>query len=318
VSASRLETWAKCPLRYYLGQVLKLGDRDDPERTTELSAMDRGSLVHTVLEIFIQEAIDRPGGPPAPNEAWTDADRHRIRGIAAEVFAQYHAEGRTGRALTWQRTRADLLADLDTFLTADDAHRAANGVRPAHTEMPFGVKGEPPLSIELDDGRVLTFRGFADRVDVADDGRAVVLDYKTGGGKYGTLDEDPVQEGTTLQLGIYAEAAKDRLGADEVDTHYWMTSAKGGFVKHGYEWDDDRRERFLGVVEAVVDGIEGGVFPGRSGPFNSFWGSHESCGFCDFDRICPRDRDEHELAKADAPELSLLERLLPPEPEVDE
>ena len=310
MSPSKLEAWAACPFRYFLGQVLRLGEREDPERVVEISPADRGTLVHAVLERFLGEVLARPEGPPAPDEAWTAGDRRRVGEIAAEEFATVEGKGLSGRALHWRRTQAEVLADLDTFLTKDDVHRSTAGVRPSSVEMAFGLEGEPPLSLTLRDGRVLTFRGKVDRVDVGEDGRAVVLDYKTGSGRgYEELDTDPVREGRTLQLGVYAEAAKARLGVDDVEARYWMISPRGKWAQPGYAWSDDRRERFLDVAEAIVDGIESGLFPARPGAYDSFFGKHESCGFCEFDRVCPRDREDHERATAEAPELQLLGRL---------
>lgn len=311
MSPSRLETWAGCPFEYFLRSVLHLGERDDPERIVEISAADRGTLIHTVLERFISEVLDRPpADQPAPTDRWTDADRARVVEIAEEEFAEVERKGLSGRPLHWRRTRAEVLADLDVFLTKDDEHRAAGGLRPAQVEMAFGLHGTDPLSIPLPGGRVLTFRGQVDRVDVAADGRPVVLDYKTGGGKkYEALDVDPVGEGQILQLGIYAEAARARLGRDEVEARYWMISPKGEWKKPGYEWTEERRARFLAVAEAIVDGIESGVFPARPGEYDSFWGVHDNCRYCDFDRLCPRDREDHERATAGAPELTLLGRL---------
>jgi RecB family exonuclease len=310
MSPSRLEAWAACPFRYFLGNVLRLGEREDPERVVEISPADRGTLVHAVLERFLREVLARPGGVPAPDEPWTADDRRLVAEIAGEEFAVVEGKGLSGRALHWRRTQAEVLADLDTFLTKDDAHRSTGGLRPSGVEMAFGLEGEAPLSLTLRDGRVLTFRGKVDRVDVDAAGRPVVLDYKTGSGRgYDELADDPVREGRTLQLGIYAEAARARLEADDVEAKYWMISPRGKWAQHGYEWTDDRRERFLDVTEAIVDGIESGLFPARPGAYDSFFGSHESCGFCEFDRVCPRDREDHERATAEAPELQLLGRL---------
>ena len=312
LSASRLETWASCPFRYFLAHVLRLSERDDPEDLVEIDPAERGSLVHEVLERFVGEAIARPGGPPAPAEHWGDEDRRRIRAIAEEAFATREAAGLTGRPLLWRRTQREVLADLERFLEEDDARRAALGVRPLSVEMGFGTDGEPPLVLPLRDGRALTLRGRADRVDADADGNLVVLDYKTGRDGYARLGDDPVLAGTTLQLGVYAEAAQARHGGGAVDSEYWMTSSKGGFARRGYPWTDERRERFLDVVGVIVDGIESGTFPARPGPYDPFFGRHESCGSCDFDAVCPRDRDDHEQAKAGAPELSLLALLQPP------
>ena len=315
ISSSRLETWAGCPFRYFLAHVLGLGDRDDPEEITEIGALDLGTLVHAVLERFIREVIERPGGAPAPAERWTALDRARVEEIARELFEEYERRGVTGRPLLWRRRQAEVLDELQAFLGADDRHRAANGARPVRVEMPFGLDGAAPLALELADGRTVSFRGKADRVDEAGDGRLVVLDYKTGKNNYAGLETDPVLAGTSLQLGLYAEAALAELGAGEVEARYWMTSQKERFVQPGYLWTDEHRSRFLGVVGTIVDGIEGGAFPGQPGAFNSFFGSHDNCGFCDFDRVCPRDRDDHQQAKADAPELSLLARLALPDAE---
>ncbi len=62
-----------------------------------------------------------------------------------------------------------------------------------------------------------------------------------------------------------------------------------------------------------MDGIESGAFPAQPGAYQAFFACHQNCGFCEFDRVCPRDRDDHQRAKADAPELSLLARLRLPE-----
>jgi hypothetical protein len=309
LSPSRLETWAGCPFEYFLQSVLHLGEREDPERIVEIRASDRGTLVHAVLERFVGEVLEQDR-VPAPTERWSDGDRSRVAAIAEEEFAGVEAKGLSGRPLHWRRTKGEVLADLDVFLTMDDAHRAAGGLRPVHVEMAFGLRGAEPLRLELAEGRVLTFRGLVDRVDVDGAGRPVVLDYKTGSGTaYKNLDDDPVKEGRLLQLGIYAEAARARLDADEVEARYWMISPKGEWAKPGYAWTDERRERFLAVTETIVDGIESGVFPARPGEYDSFWGTHDNCRFCDFDRLCPRDREDHERATAGAPELALLGRL---------
>ena len=49
-------------------------------------------------------------------------------------------------------------------------------------ELAFGFPGAElgTVALDLPDGRAVRFRGFADRVDVADDGTLHVLDYKTG------------------------------------------------------------------------------------------------------------------------------------------
>jgi hypothetical protein len=313
LSATALQTWASCGFRYFLGQVLGLGERLDPEAVVEISPADRGSLVHEILERFIDQAIRRPGGPPLPEEPWSADDAERLQAIAGDLFVETEAKGTTGRPLRWRLQQQFVRGDLDAFLAADSELRAELGTRPAHAELAFGFDESPPLTIDLGPGRRLAFRGKIDRVDQTADGSHVVYDYKTGrGDHYRGLDADPVLEGTTLQLGLYAEAVRHRLGADRVHSSYWMVSDAGGFKRRGYEWTADRRARFVDVVAAITDGIEAGTFPMRSGPYNLFFRQHDNCRHCAFDSLCPRDRDDQELAKQGAPELAVRARLRPP------
>jgi CRISPR/Cas system-associated exonuclease Cas4 (RecB family) len=182
--------------------------------------------------------------------------------------------------------------------------------------MPFGMDGAAPLVVQLPSGRELRFRGKVDRVD-AGAGHHVVLDYKTGKGlKYKKLEGegDAVLAGTALQLGLYAEAVRARLGGGDVEAYYWLATSDGDFARRGYPWTGERRERFLQVLETIVDGVEAGTFPGVPGQYDSFVRSHDNCSRCAFDDLCPRDRDDHAEAKVAAPELAVLAHLLPPEP----
>ena len=53
----------------------------------------------------------------------------------------------------------------------------------------------------------------------------------------------------------------------------------------------------------IVDGIEAGVFPAEPGAANWFFGTFDNCAFCEFDALCPSDREAHKDAIAGAPQL---------------
>ena len=312
LSASRLEAWAGCGYRYFLAHVLGLGERDDPERIIDLSALDQGSGVHSVLEEFIAEVI--AAGAPAPGEQWTAAHRSRLVELATARLDELERQGRTGRPLLWRTRRAEILSTLLAFLDHEAAHRAGHGVTPVHVESAFGMDGVEPLSIRLPDGRELSFRGIVDRLDEGPGGRWVVSDYKTGrGSKYQKLLQDPVNGGTTLQLGLYAELARQRFGAEHVHSQYWMVDTAAGFATHGYEWTEERRQRFLDVLAAIADGIDAGVFAKEPGEWDIFRNTHEHCTYCDFDAVCDRGRGEQAAAIAGRVELTIRRRLAPAE-----
>jgi len=309
-SPTRLQGWASCGYQYFLGYVLGLNERDEPERVLDLAPIDRGSGVHLVLERFMVEAI--AAGVPDPHQPWTAQQRQQLRAIAEEVFDEYEQRGRTGRAVHWQLTLQDLFETLDAFLHHDNDHRLVTLSRPSHVELAFGFGDTAPVTVGLPGGRTLSFRGMIDRVDRSDDGHVLVSDYKTGKGKqYHGLDEgDPVRAGTLLQLGVYAEAAAQHFGAEHIDTHYWMVDPAGGFLRHGYRWTPQHRERLIEVVSTIVEGIDDGVFPMVPGEWDGFRNTHGNCTYCAFDQVCSRDRGEQAAAKVDAPQLKVRTRLV--------
>ena len=314
LSATRLETWADCGMRYLLASVLGLGDREEPEKVVELSALDRGTALHDILERFVGEAI-AAGTVPDPDEPWSDDHRARLHAIAEEVLDGLERRGLTGRDLLWRQRRADTILGVGAFLDADDQFRRLHRSTPTRVEFPFGSHGAEPVRVELSDGRAVRFRGSADRVDVTEDGRRVVVDYKSGkGDKYDKIaTEDAVRGGTTLQLGLYSEAVHQLDGAADASAYYWMIDGGAASPTYGYPWTDDRRDRFLAVVEAMVDGIEAGVFPVVPGEWDSWRGTHKNCTYCPFDTVCPGDRGDHAASKSGAPELAVRAALQPPE-----
>lgn len=309
VSATGLQTWATCPYRYFLSSVLGIRERDDPEQVLSLDPAERGTLVHKILEQFVGAAITRPEGPPNPDHAWSDADHAAIDDLAESAFAEVEQRGAAGRPLQWRRTKSEIRADLHDFLRADDAYRATHRATPVAVEMRFGMDDAPPVRFDLPNSGRIGLRGVVDRVDRTDDGGLVVIDYKTGRDNYKGLGVDPVLAGTALQLPLYVQAAIDRYGDRRVTSVFWMISAREEFRQQGYDWNDQRHDRFLSVTDVIVEGIDAGVFPARPGEYNAFFGSHDNCGFCDFDRLCARDRDDHERAIADARELAILDLL---------
>jgi len=248
LSATRLQTWAECPHAFFMQYLLGVEVVEDPERSFEMSPLDKGTLVHEVLDRFVAEAIK--AGRTTP---WDDRDRSRLLDIAAEVCREYEERGATGRAMFWRRDRARLLADLERFAAEDDGH-------PIRTELDFDGIAYP-----LPDGRTVLFRGAVDRVDRAPDGSVSVVDYKTGGTSsyQGLSAEDPHQGGTHLQLAVYAGAAAQLFGVSDVTARYWFVSAKGRFERIGYQVTAEVQAKVGAALATIVDGIRAGVLPAR-------------------------------------------------------
>ena len=103
LSPTRLETWATCPRKFLLSSLLRVREVERPDDIEEIGAADKGSLVHAVLEKFVEEAIHRPEPERlAPGQPWSDADRDRLHEIALQLFDEFEGDGVTGRPLLWE------------------------------------------------------------------------------------------------------------------------------------------------------------------------------------------------------------------------
>ena len=294
ISPTGLEAWATCPYRYFLGHVLGLRALDTPEEIVSLSALDRGTLVHRILETFVRESVEQ-GALPNPGDPWTAADRDRLMRTAQTLFQAAESQGVTGKRLLWDMDRDTILSDLETYLEEDTRLRSRHGTRSVGVEAAFGFGGDTTDVVDNQTG--IRFRGSIDRLDVAEDGSSVlVIDYKTGGaGPYGGLDDDVIDRGRHLQLGVYSLAAQTLYpDASRVEAAYWFSTNRGGFSfaprDHFHITDDATAQRFRQGVADIVSGINSGLFPANPGPLDR--GQPSNCRFCDFDSICPTRRSE--------------------------
>ncbi len=247
-SATRLQAWAECPFAFFMQYLLGVEVAQDPEHELEMNALDKGSLIHEILDRFVNGAIADGRSPP-----WRDADCERLLAIADEVAREYGERGATGRAMFWRRDRARLLADLERFATVDDG-------RPIYSEFRFH-----DAAYRLPDGRSVWLNGAVDRIDRRADGSLRVIDYKTGASRsYQALTpEEPHQAGTRLQLALYGAVVGDLLGTPHVDAGYWFITGKGNFDWVGYPLTPGVQDRVGLAVTTIVDGIHHGVFPPR-------------------------------------------------------
>lgn len=293
-SATALETLTRCPFRYFLEQELRLSEVEKPEELDAIDPATRGSLLHEVLEEFVNEVKKRRSSDRIEGR-WEDDERALLLAIGDRKFEEYERRGVTGRPAAWQVRRQQLRQDLERFLDEDERWRGALGTSIRDAELAFGRRfRKEPLVLDLGTGQALHVAGKADRVDVADDGSLVVIDYKSG-------RADPFEQeggrglaaqkgGWLLQLPIYALAAR---GSEDraVRALYWFVSEEGQFRRIEVELDGETDAKFREVVREAIAVRDQGLFPINPGDPAS-WGSWENCGFCPFDRVCPAgDRD---------------------------
>ncbi len=341
MSATRLEHWATCPRRYLFEDLLGIEAVEEPEDILRLSPLERGHLMHEAIDRFLHPLIANrqsagrgapvahsgPGRmPPGPQRPPSDEDRDELVAIGRELADQREAQGLTGSPLLWQRDRAAILSDLAEMLERDgDKHRPPRGeIEGSEFRFGFADSAAGAVAFDLADGRTVRFRGVIDRVERMEDGALVVIDYKTGSPRSyrgltpatapRTAEPDPTLRGTKLQLPVYALAAAEHFrGAATVGAAdhaaYWFISSRPGY----WTWidlavDDEVMRRFAQVVEVIVAGIRGGVFPGYARPGDDRL-SFVACPYCDPDGISSGDVRDDWMRKRHQPLLEGFSRL---------
>ena len=185
------------------------------------------------------------------------------------IFARRLEEAHIPNGYHTERLRNAMLDDLKRFTSMDAWPRAA---WKSQTEIEFAF----PLAEGLE------ISGRIDRLDVAPDGRAFVLDYKYSAAQ---RVKDKLKNENLMQAPLYLMAA-EHLNVRPAGMFY--VGVKGGIEYAG--WSDDQsmdslalpenwlettRERTLRIVEEI-----------RRGRVEILPADRDSCRFCDAKDIC--------------------------------
>jgi RecB family exonuclease len=293
MAPTQLETYATCPFRFFGQKVLGVREIDEPESVETLTALDRGSILHDILEEFMS-GLKREGLLPF-DPARTPEYQDRLRGVAREVFREFEQGGAVGYPFMWAVEQERILTDLEALLAAELAE--AGGFVPEYFEARFGPVPEwarlspgsitDPLELTVK-GRTLRIGGYIDRIDVGAGEAARVIDYKSGR-NYGEKD-NLFRGGKSLQLPLYMLAAdaifkKHGVRARAEESQYYYITARGGFKRVVFTRDqfDARDEEFKTILDTTATGIASGTFPQNPD-------GGENCRFCEFTSVCGHAR----------------------------
>ncbi|MGE0683377.1 MAG: PD-(D/E)XK nuclease family protein, partial [Candidatus Binatia bacterium] len=212
LSASALETYARCPFRYFLSTVLGLNQFTEPEQILTVRPRERGALLHEILHDFFTRA--RGAGELSFTREHKTALQHLLSAVTEEHFHKFTTSGATGFPLLWEIEQERLRERLAAFLEREC--ETGGEFLPAAFEVHFGADAseekaehsrslfpDGPVRLPLGDGEEIALRGRIDRIDLSlDQRRARIVDYKTGKPIRGRF-----AGGTALQLPLYLYAA---------------------------------------------------------------------------------------------------------------
>ncbi len=202
-SISMLETYAFCPMQFFLSHILKLEEL--PEMEEEISPLDRGLVLHRILcrfysELIRQKAEHRPADhlPLLQEIAAEELNKMPYSGFFWELEKSRYF-GQNGQA-----------GLLENFVILEQKFIDESDFTPAFLEYGFGLKqhggycgtSEPdPVTISTGD-ESFRLRGRIDRVDRHPDGRAMIFDYKSGESSTQSKAAD-IFNGLHFQLPLY-------------------------------------------------------------------------------------------------------------------
>jgi len=298
-SATRLESFANCPRRYFFESVLRVMPRPESESLLSADPRDRGTLIHRILERFVRPQIGRQpdGGSDDP------FDVAQLLAIAEEEMATFVADGLSGGSAAWSVERGRIMRELRIFAEQDRLWRQELNTATIGVEQAFGHGGADAVAIEGGTGQPVRFRGTIDRIDVTDGGRRIVTDYKTGNkDKFAKVAEDHFLTNRSVQLAVYGLAVRD--GKHPVTVEYWFVTERGEFKRLGYDFTPSDAEALQEIVHTYAETIGRGHFPANPGP-------DRQCDNCPYLLVCPTDRhfvwDRVKHAPILAPYVGLVE-----------
>ena len=217
-SPTRLETYAKCPFRYFADKVLKLRDPSE-----DVNVMQKGNILHFVLQHYFA-----PG-------------RKKIHEGKIKEFIERELEtGLKQYPMLWKEPyqealdRRELYEMLFAFLKHEEERLSTASFQPFKVEYAFGdpEASEAPFFEIAGKGKTVQFRGRVDRIDTDPERKfAVVMDYK----RSARFKSASLELGTSLQLPLYLLAVQKHLGLAPLGGEIYSVRdcQRSGFYREG-------------------------------------------------------------------------------------
>jgi ATP-dependent helicase/nuclease subunit B len=255
LSPTALERLAVCPFRFFAHGMLDLEELDEPEGESMLLPFEFGDIYHDVLERY-----------------------HRHGDLETQIgegFRRFEASRSIRYPVLWEVEKERIAAVLRAFVDADDCS--------VYKPRDFEVELRAELPIDVGGRKAVTFRGYADRLDVAESGAFRVVDYKRSGKKYRDKMETGVfVKGKFLQPPLYFLLAQKMLRAPTADSRFVYYFLEEVLDEKAWEkelsgemWE--RRPAFEAHLKRYLERIARGEFIIRPG---------NDCGSCDFRTLC--------------------------------
>ncbi|UCH66522.1 MAG: exodeoxyribonuclease V subunit gamma [Ignavibacterium sp.] len=303
-SVTQLESYAKCPYKYFAERVLHLNTLEEP--TEEMEAFELGSLLHIILYRFYIELAEKNIVLQSASEKIFTKAENMLFNIANDIISNL----KLNSALTFYEKEKILGIGGDKrnsilYKFLIEERTKVEGFLPKYFETTFGevddTSDERVLNNEEFFAGKVKVRGKIDRVDInEEEGTVKIIDYKLSGK---TPTQNDFLSGLSLQLPLYLFAAKQLINAQmkkdyepfgsEIYSLKFNSKEFGPkLVKMGRAQTNEK-DRMAQMAEEMInvciESINKYVDEIASGKFNlSELEDRENkvCRFCNFRSIC--------------------------------
>lgn len=281
-SASQFDTYAQCPMRFFLERVLHLQELEDPDE--DLQAKDLGNLMHRVLANFFREIpADKKTTPLSESDLKTE--QARMAQCLDTVWGETTTLGLLSHKALADVLRDQVLRDLLAVLR----HEVKVQQGPPKGPQEYVRDCELPYETHLAEND-LKVVGRIDRVDQVIGGGVKVYDYKSGDGPA----ETQVRQGLATQLPLYVQGLKALDGYKNTDVEscgYYRVRGRAHLKKV------PSKSGLETVVQSCLDAIKAGVKRLRAGIFAPL--PADRCpAYCAYRTICRYSRTRMEAKAA--------------------
>ena len=271
-----LKAQAACPFSAFSTYRLQAKILEKPE--SGLNARDRGSLVHNALELFWEDIKNLAALKKLSDEKLSKAVGHAVERAVSDMANKYP---RTFTKWFTQLEKERLVSLVLEFLSVD-SQRTSFTVVGREEKLVCTIAG-----IEL--------KTYADRIDRLDDGRLVIVDYKTGEPKVADWFTDRIAE---PQLPLYSVVVEGDVAGvvfgqvkkgkvqylGVVADEQLIPGAKGPETKRSvmdnFKSLDEVIDLWKGKIEFLADEVRQGI--ATVSPVSV----HKSCLYCDLGALC--------------------------------
>lgn len=202
LSASKIDVYYQCRFRYLCQYILKI----KPLKTAAIDVMERGTIVHYVLEKIVEKYADNPLDALKLGD---EKLRDEVRELTEECLETF----RQGREFSdvekySQRKLVKMMFDLAKRVLLELSNIDFKVYK---TELTIGDTGGkqavvPAFQLDIGNGRKVVVTGLVDRTDIYENSNGKylrIIDYKTG---KKSLNLSDVVNGQNIQMLLYMHA----------------------------------------------------------------------------------------------------------------